>query len=79
MNTIDYRSLVYLFQYVTFTSPNIQHAINRACQFFQSPTKLHLKAVKRILRYLKSTMAFSSYHKVIKNFSISQMQIGQDV
>ncbi|KAL6313445.1 hypothetical protein AAG906_004408 [Vitis piasezkii] len=51
-----YRQLVGSFQYLTFTRPDIVHAVNKACQHFQAPTKADLRAVKRILRYLKGTM-----------------------
>ncbi|RVW93768.1 Retrovirus-related Pol polyprotein from transposon RE1 [Vitis vinifera] len=52
----QYRQLVGSFQYLTFTRPDIVHAVNKACQHFQAPTKADLRAVKRILRYLKGTM-----------------------
>ncbi|XP_019199645.1 PREDICTED: uncharacterized protein LOC109193260 [Ipomoea nil] len=53
-----YRSIVGALQNLTFTRPDIQHAVNKVCQFFNSPTELHLKAVKRILRYLKGTQDY---------------------
>ncbi|KAL6318252.1 hypothetical protein AAG906_035761 [Vitis piasezkii] len=52
----QYRQLVGSLQYLTFTRPDIVHAVNKACQHFQAPTKADLRAVKRILRYLKGTM-----------------------
>ncbi|RVX11445.1 Retrovirus-related Pol polyprotein from transposon TNT 1-94 [Vitis vinifera] len=52
----QYRQLVGSLQYLTFTRPGIVHAVNKACQHFQAPTKADLRAVKRILRYLKGTM-----------------------
>ncbi|RVW64879.1 Retrovirus-related Pol polyprotein from transposon RE2 [Vitis vinifera] len=51
-----YRQLIGSLQYITFTRPDSVHAINKACQHFQAPTKADLRAVKRILRYLKGTM-----------------------
>jgi hypothetical protein len=33
-------------------------AINKVCQFLQSPTTIHWTAVKLILRYIKSTLSF---------------------
>ena len=51
-----YRQLVGSLQYLTFTRPAIVHAVNKACQHFQAPTKVDLQAIKRILRYLKGTM-----------------------
>ena len=48
-----YRSITGALQYLTFTRPDITHAVNKICQFFNNPTMFHLKAIKRILRYLK--------------------------
>ncbi|XP_047320766.1 uncharacterized mitochondrial protein AtMg00810-like [Impatiens glandulifera] len=50
-----YRSTVGALQYLTNTRPDISFAVNRACQFMQSPTTTHWTAVKRILRYLRNT------------------------
>ncbi|XP_060670818.1 uncharacterized mitochondrial protein AtMg00810-like [Ziziphus jujuba] len=58
VDATEYRSIVEALQYLTFTRPDIQHAVNRACQHLHSPTRLHLKAVKRILWYLKGKMNF---------------------
>ena len=51
-----YRKLVGSLQYLTFTRLDIVHEVNKACQHFQAPTKVYLRAIKRILRYLKGTM-----------------------
>lgn len=58
VNPTEYRGIVGNLQYLTFTRPDITHAINKVDQKFQNPTKADIKAVKRILRYLKGTMAF---------------------
>ena len=50
-----YRNTVGVFQYVTFTRPNILFFVNKACQFMANPTITHWLAVKRILRYLEGT------------------------
>ncbi|XP_043725775.1 aspartyl protease family protein At5g10770-like [Telopea speciosissima] len=36
-----YRSIVGALQYVTLTCPDVSFAVNRACQFMQSPTEEH--------------------------------------
>lgn len=51
-----YRSIVGSLQYLTFTRSDIAFSINSVCQFMKSPTDIHLGVVKRILRYLKSTV-----------------------
>ncbi|KAK9214397.1 hypothetical protein WN944_006389 [Citrus x changshan-huyou] len=58
IHATHYRSLVGSLQYLTFTRPDITHAVNKVCQHFQSLTKQDLKAITRILRYLKGTLDF---------------------
>ncbi|XP_060185225.1 uncharacterized mitochondrial protein AtMg00810-like [Lycium barbarum] len=50
-----YRQMVGSLQYLSFTRPDIQFAVNVASQFLQQPRRLHLQAVKRIFRYLSGT------------------------
>ncbi|KAM1277315.1 hypothetical protein ACFX13_030432 [Malus domestica] len=50
-----FRSVVGALQYLTFTRPDIAFSVNQVCQFMHQPTTTHWIAVKRILRYLKST------------------------
>ncbi|XP_043687671.1 uncharacterized mitochondrial protein AtMg00810-like [Telopea speciosissima] len=53
---ILYRSMVGALQYATLTRPDIQFVANKVCQFMHRPTVDHWAAVKRILRYLQSTV-----------------------
>lgn len=53
-----YRSLVGALQYVTLTRPEIAFSVNKVCQFMANPLENHWKAVKRILRYLESTLNY---------------------
>ena len=53
----EYRSIVGGLQYLTITRPDISFAINRVCQYLQSPRDTHWSAVKRILRYIRFTVS----------------------
>ena len=53
-------NIVGALQYCTITRPDISFSVNNVCQFMHSPTTTHWQAVKRILRYLKSTI----YHGI---------------
>ncbi|KAG8492104.1 hypothetical protein CXB51_015700 [Gossypium anomalum] len=53
----EYRSLAGALQYIVLTRPDIAYAVNRICQFMHAPTKIHMMALKRILRYLRGTLS----------------------
>ncbi|KAJ0581393.1 putative RNA-directed DNA polymerase [Helianthus annuus] len=57
-----YRSIVGALQYLTITRPDISYAVNQVSQFLQSPTVDHYQEVKRILRYLKGTVAYGLHY-----------------
>jgi histone deacetylase 1/2 len=50
-----YMSIVGALQYATLTRPDISFSVNKVCQYLNSPTTIHMTAVKRILRYLAYT------------------------
>jgi histone deacetylase 1/2 len=56
-DAFQYRSTVGALQYLTHTRPDISYAVNKVCQFLSKPTDVHWEAVKRILRYVKGTVA----------------------
>ncbi|XP_021971100.1 uncharacterized mitochondrial protein AtMg00810-like [Helianthus annuus] len=57
-----YRSIVGALQYLTITRPDISYAVNQVSQFLHSSTVDHYQEVKRILRYLKGTLAYGLHY-----------------
>ncbi|XP_022041779.1 uncharacterized mitochondrial protein AtMg00810-like [Helianthus annuus] len=57
-----YRSIVGALQYLTITRPDIAYAVNQVSQFLHAPTIAHFQEVKRILRYLKGSLAFGLHY-----------------
>lgn len=51
-----YRQLVGALQYLTMTRLDISYVVQHVFQFFGSTTDVHHEVMKRILRYLKSTL-----------------------
>lgn len=56
-----YKSLVGSLQYLTITRPEITFAVNSTCQAMHRPSNADYSSVKRIIRYLKSTI-YSGLH-----------------
>ncbi|XP_021991778.2 uncharacterized mitochondrial protein AtMg00810-like [Helianthus annuus] len=61
-NATHYRSIVGALQYLTITRPDISYVVNQVSQFLHAPTIAHYQEVKRILRYLKGTLAFGLHY-----------------
>ncbi|GKF31608.1 ribonuclease H-like domain-containing protein, partial [Tanacetum coccineum] len=53
-----YRSLVGALQYLTFTRPDISYAVQQVCLYMHDPSEPHFTALKRILCYVRGTVAF---------------------
>ncbi|TYK26804.1 putative mitochondrial protein [Cucumis melo var. makuwa] len=51
----QYQRLVGKLIYLSHTRPDISFAVSAVSQFMQAPYEEHMEAVKRILRYLKTT------------------------
>ncbi|XP_040955149.1 receptor-like protein 9DC3 [Gossypium hirsutum] len=54
----EYRSLIGCLLYLTVTRPDLMHSVSLLSHFMHSCNTSHLKAAKRILRYVKGTLKF---------------------
>lgn len=74
-----YNSMVGGLRYLVHTRPDIVFAVGIVSRFMERPTKLHLDAVRRILRYVKGTTHFglvyseNSGNNVFTGFSNSDL------
>jgi hypothetical protein len=55
MNKERYQRLVGKLIYLSHTRPDIAYAVSIVSQFMHNPSEEHMKAVMRIMRYLKGT------------------------
>ncbi|GKD96514.1 ribonuclease H-like domain-containing protein [Tanacetum coccineum] len=53
-----YLRLACVLQYLTFTRPYISYAVQHVCLYMHDPCEPHFIALKRILRYVRGTVAF---------------------
>ena len=56
VNKAQYQHLVGKLIYISHTRHDISFVVHVASQFIQTPYEEHMKAINRILRYLKSTL-----------------------
>lgn len=74
-----YRSLVGGLRYLVHTRPDIAYCVGIVSRYMERPTKLHMDAVKRIMRYVKGTIHFGlvysedSRNNVLNGFSDSDL------
>ena len=65
-----FKSLVGSLRYLTCTRPDILYAVGVVSRYMENPTTTHLKAAKRILRYVKGTTNFGLYYSVSDNYDL---------
>ncbi|KAJ0653431.1 putative RNA-directed DNA polymerase [Helianthus annuus] len=63
VDEVMFRSLVGGLIYLTHTRPDLAYSVSLISRFMQSPSKLHLGAAKRILRYVASTIGFGIWYE----------------
>ncbi|GKU97380.1 hypothetical protein SLEP1_g10529 [Rubroshorea leprosula] len=65
-----YRSLIGRLLYLSATRPHIMHSVSLLSRFMHSPSEIHFKAAKRILRYVKGTTDFGVLYKCSTNVKL---------
>ncbi|XP_060202729.1 secreted RxLR effector protein 161-like [Lycium barbarum] len=67
-NETMYRGIIGSLLYLTVSRPDIMFNVNFCARFQSSPKESHLKAAKRILRYLKGTPNLVLFYSSGDNF-----------
>ncbi|KAJ4820349.1 polyprotein [Rhynchospora pubera] len=60
-----FRSLIGGLMYLIHTRPDIAHSVGVVSRFMQNPTKQHMGAAKRILRYVSGTMDYGLWYEAM--------------
>ena len=68
------QSLVEALQYLIFTRPDIAYAVQQMCLHMHTSREPHLTTVKRILRYLRSSLDFG----LLRPFPTSELVVYTD-
>jgi hypothetical protein len=58
MTPLSTKVLLGGLQYLTITRPDVSCVVNHVCQYLHAPWDTHWSAVKRILRYVRSTVTY---------------------
>ncbi|XP_016510884.1 secreted RxLR effector protein 161-like [Nicotiana tabacum] len=70
VNQTMYRGIIGSLLYLTASRPNIVFSVGLCARFQSNPKESHLKAAKRILRYLKGTQDLVMYYPSGDNFNL---------
>ncbi|XP_070010803.1 secreted RxLR effector protein 161-like [Nicotiana sylvestris] len=70
INQTMYRGIIGSLLYITASRPNIVFSVGLCSRFRSNPKESHLKAAKRILRYLKGTHDLVLYYPLRDNFNL---------
>jgi len=63
VNASIYRSLIGSLLYLLATRPDIMYATSVLSRFMHLPIEIHLKAAKRILRYIRAPLIMVCFIK----------------
>lgn len=66
-----YRGMIYLLLYLTASQPNIVFSVGMCARYQSNPKESHLKAIKRILRYVKGSKNLGLFYPKSKEFNLT--------
>ena len=69
-NPTQYRKILGKLIYLTITRPDISYAVGIMSQFMEQPTKHHMNALMRIIRYLKKDIGAGLFYSSNKEMDI---------
>nr|CAD1832705.1 unnamed protein product [Ananas comosus var. bracteatus] len=70
VDALIFRSIVGGLMYLTHSRPDIMFSVSLISRFMHDPTKHHLGAAKRILRYIRDTINFGIWYHPVTNFKL---------
>lgn len=70
IDQVYFRSLIGCLMYLTATRPDILNALSILSRFMHCASELHLKAAKRVIRYVKGTYDFGIKFTRSKKFNL---------
>ena len=65
-----FRSMIGSLLYVITTRPDVMQVVGLVARFQSAPKETHVTSVKRILKYLKSTMEYGLWYPKGQDFSL---------
>lgn len=66
-----YRRIVGRLMYLTITRPDIAFAVNKLCQYSSAPRSSHLKAVYKVLQYIKGTVGQGLFYSATSDLRLT--------
>ncbi|GAU31045.1 hypothetical protein TSUD_214810 [Trifolium subterraneum] len=63
VDATEYRQMIGSLMYLLATRPDLTFSVCLIARYMERPTKLHLAAAKRVLRYLKGTIGLGIWYK----------------
>ncbi|GJU20487.1 hypothetical protein Tco_1153829 [Tanacetum coccineum] len=62
-NSTEYKKLNWCLRYLLHTRPDLSYSVGLLSRFMQEPKEQHMKAIKKVLRYVKGTKDYEITYK----------------